>query len=346
MKVYKDLLEPIISVENLFLAWDEFRRGKQNKIDVMKFEWRLEENIFDLHRELKSDRYKHGAYRAFYIQDPKQRLVHKATVRDRILHHAISNILNPIFEPTFIANSFSCRGGKGTHKGVKVLARILRKVSRNHTSPCFALKCDVFKFFASVDHAVLNRILEKRIGDKAALELVGKVIGSFNTKGTSGKGLPIGNLTSQLSANIYMNELDQFLKHELKVKNYVRYTDDFIIVGNDVQYLKDLLPKIEQFLEDYLALKVHPRKIITRKFTQGVDFLGYIIFPHHILLRTKTRRRLVRKLSERSDQYAAGKVTAESFNQTWQSYLGVLSHAHSYKLAEKLKSEIKFETSS
>ncbi len=336
MKVYSNLFEQIISAENLFLAWDEFRRGKQAKADVMKFECRLEENIFGLNHELSTSRYRHGPYHAFYITDPKQRLIHKAPVRDRVLHHAIFKILNPVFELAFIANSFSCRIGKGTHKGVVTLAKILRRESRNHTGPCYALKCDILKFFASIDHGILLSILGKRIKDERAMELLGEIISGFNSKNTPGKGLPIGNLTSQLFANIYMNELDQFLKHRLGVKHYVRYTDDFVIVSNDIKYLKELLPKLEKFLADSLKLKLHPGKITIRKYISGVDFLGYVIFPHHIKLRTKTRRRMERKLTERAAQYAAKTIPPKSFNQTWQSYLGVLSHANSHKLAQKL----------
>lgn len=318
MKVYKDLYEQITSTESLFLAWEEFRRGKQSKSDVMKFEWQLEENIFALHRDLQADKYKHGSYRAFYIHDPKQRLIHKATVRDRVLHHAIFKVLNPIFEETFIANSFSCRAGKGTHKGVKTLAKILRRVSKNHTGPCFTLKCDIHKFFASVDHHILLGILEERLDDHRTFALLESIIGSFNSVGQLGKGLPIGNLTSQLFANVYMNEFDQFIKQELKIKNYVRYTDDFIIVSHSANYLEDLVTKIKEFLANSLELELHPNKISTRKYISGIDFLGYVIFPYHIKLRTKTKRRILTKVN----------------NQNLASYLGVCSHANTHKLQQ------------
>jgi retron-type reverse transcriptase len=336
MKLYSDLYNQIVSVDNLFLAWDKFKLGKGSRADVIEFEWRLEENIFTLHRELKSRSYKHGAYHAFYIHDPKQRLIHKAVVRDRIVHHAVFNILNPIFEPTFIANSFSCRVGKGTHKGVVALTKMLRRVSHNHTSSCFALKCDVLKFFASVDQDILLGILSKRIKDRQTIELLREIIYSFSSKGTYHKGLPIGNLTSQLFANIYMNEFDQFMKHQLKVRHYVRYTDDFIVVSDNIEYLKSLLSKIQRFLKTSLALELHPAKLSIRKFTQGVDFLGYVVLPHHTKLRTKTKRRMERKLGKRTDAYANKTITAESLKQTWQSYLGVMSHADCHKLKKSL----------
>lgn len=340
MKVYNDLFDQIASHENLFLAWQEFRRGKQNKSDVIKFEWRLEENIFALHRQLKGGNYRHGPYYGFYIHDPKQRLIHKASVRDRVLHHAVFYVLNPIFEPTFISNSFSCRVGKGTHKGVKALAKILRQVNRNNTGPCFTLKCDISKFFASVNHARLLNILSKCIKDNQTLRLLAEIIGGFSTTGKPGKGLPIGNLTSQLFANVYMNEFDQFVKHQLRVKHYVRYTDDFVIVSHDSDHLCSLLPKIQQFLDADLSLRLHPTKITIRKYGSGIDFLGYVILPHHIRLRTKTKRRIECKLKERRRQYIAGAISKESFNQAWQSYLGVLSHSNSHKLTQKIKDEI------
>lgn len=155
----------------------------------------------------------------------------------------------------------------------------------------------------------------------------------------SRKGIPIGNLTSQLFANVYMNKFDQFIKHELKIKNYVRYTDDFIIVGGNRECLKNILPKIGGFLQDKLALKLHPNKISIRKLHQGIDFLGYIIFSHHRLLRTKTKRRIFKKLQKRAEEYRMGKISGQAFEQSLQSYLGVLSHANSHRLSERLLNE-------
>lgn len=179
MKIYTGLFEKIISLENLFSSFDEFKKDKQNKNDVQKFEWDLERNIVELNRELKYHKYEHGVYTKFRICDPKPRIIHKATVRDRILHHAIFRVLNPIFEPTFISHSFSCQIGKGTHKGVRTLAEILRKVSQNRTRPCFALKCDVKKFFDSVDHSILLEIIKRKVKDGEAIWLIKKIIESF-----------------------------------------------------------------------------------------------------------------------------------------------------------------------
>ena len=182
MKFYTNIFEKIISLENLFLAWDKFKKDKIKKKDVLEFEWKLEENIFKLHRDLKYHRYQHGAYSSFYIQDPKLRKIHKATVRDRVLHHALFRILYPIFESSFIFHSFSCQIGKGTHKGLNALAKILGKVSKNNKIPCFVLKCDIKKFFDSVDHKILFSLVKQKISDREVLDLIWKIISSFNTE--------------------------------------------------------------------------------------------------------------------------------------------------------------------
>lgn len=179
MKIYTDLFNKIISLENLFVSFDEFKKDKQNKKDVLKFEWNLENNIVELNRELKYHKYEHGVYTKFKICDPKPRVIHKATVRDRILHHAIFRILNPIFEPIFISHSFSCQIDKGTHKGVRTLAKMLRRTSQNNTRPCFALKCDIRKFFDSVDHSILLDVMKRKIRDDEAIWLIKKIVESF-----------------------------------------------------------------------------------------------------------------------------------------------------------------------
>ncbi|OGJ55473.1 hypothetical protein A3D88_04415 [Candidatus Peribacteria bacterium RIFCSPHIGHO2_02_FULL_52_16] len=345
MKVHKNIFEQIITPENLFQAWDEFRRGKGSRKDVQAFEWGLEQNILSLCRDLRNRTYKHGEYSAFSICDPKQRRIHKATVRDRILHHAIFKVLNPIFEPTFIAHSFSCREGKGTHKAVDALEVWLRKVSRNNRAPCFALKCDIQQFFASVDHEILLSILSKKIKDPDAMQLLIEVVESFCTPGQEDerpKGIPIGNLTSQLFANVYLNEFDQFMKHGMHVRHYVRYTDDFIIVDSDKSALEKLIPVMQEFLSESMKLKLHPRKITLRKFGQGIDFLGYVVLPHHRMLRTRTKQRMFRKLKVRVVSFKAGSGSESSVECSLQSYLGVLSHADTNRLSEELKNRCWF----
>ncbi len=335
MKIYRNLFNDIISAENLFSAWDKFRNGKRNKKDVRLFEWNLEENIFKLHRELKNKAYKHSNYTSFKISDPKPRNIHKAQVRDRILHHAVFQILNPIFEAGFISASFSCREDYGTHKGVQFLQNTLRKASKNGKVSCFALKCDIKKFFDTIDHNVLFGILKRKIKDTDALWLLREIISSFSSNHSLlgiNKGVPIGNLTSQLFANIYLTELDIFIKQKLKVKYYLRYTDDFIIISESKEYLEKIIPTIVSFLGDELLLKVHEEKTHIRKIGQGTDFLGYVAFNKFKLVRTKTKKRMLKKLKLRIDEYNQGIISKKSLNQSLQSYLGFLSHANTQKI--------------
>lgn len=367
MKIYKNVFEKIINPGNLFKAWEEFKPGKLHKPDVLLFELQLEDNLFQLYRDLKNHTYKHGEYHSFFITDPKLREIHKATVRDRVLHHAIFRVLCPLFEPTFISNSFSCQDDKGNHKGVECLSKIVRKVSKNYTRQCFVMKCDIRKFFNSIDHQILLSIIKRRIKDDNFYWLIEEIVGSFGHEIESGsqldlfglqsefpkihkqhsadinkRGIPIGNLTSQLFANVYMNEFDQFIKHKLRIKYYCRYTDDFVIVSDDWDYLTNLLPTIRTFLENQLRINLHPNKISTRKIHQGIDFLGYLVLPHYQLLRTKTKKRIFKKLEAKVCDHKAGKVDIFTLNQSLNSFLGVLSHANSHRLGQKLKNQFWF----
>lgn len=342
MKKFHKLYSNIASIESLLYAWERFKVGKRKRKDVARFEWDLERNIFDLHSDLIGKAYQHGPYFSFVITDPKQRNIHKATVRDRVVHHAVFEALNSVFEPTFISTSFSCRMGKGTHKGVDAVARMARSVSKNYSGPCFALKCDVRKFFDSIDHGILLNMLSQRIADAETMQLLENIIESYISNQSNlfeRRGLPIGNLTSQLFANVYMNVFDQFMKHELGVKNYARYTDDFIVLSDDENYLQGLLPVIETVLKDRLSLTLHPGKIQLVSLLQGIDFLGYIIRPHHQVTRTRTRRRMIRKLHKKIVKHENGELSADALKQTLASYLGVLSHASAHRLAESLKNE-------
>lgn len=344
MNVYHNLYQECITLERLFQAWEEFSKGKRKKADVALFERYLENNLFKLYGELKNKTYRHGGYKSFYVRDPKLRHIHKALVRDRIVHHLVSKILEDIFDPTFYIHSYSCRKNMGTHKGVTTLVRLTRKVSKNNTSPLFILKCDVKKFFANVDHNVLLNILKTKIKDPDFMWLLTEIIVSFST--TEGPlfpfGMPIGNLTSQLFANIYLDPLDQFMKQDLKVQNYIRYADDFVVLSSDRNYLEKLVAKIISFLEKELRLSLHPNKISIRDYYLGIDFLGYIVFPHYLLPRTKTKRRLLRRIYQTIKKVKKNKLEDEIINQTLNSYLGYLSHANSFKFSQELKNKTWF----
>ncbi|MCX6739930.1 MAG: reverse transcriptase/maturase family protein [Candidatus Parcubacteria bacterium] len=331
--------ENIISLANLLISWKEFKRGKTKNPDVQKFAMFLEDNLFELHQELEQKTYKHSNYTDFYLKDPKLRHIHKAQVRDRVLHHAIYRILYPIFDKSFIYDSYSCRNKKGTHNAVLRLEKFCRKISSNYTKSCYCLKCDVRKYFDTIDHKILFKLIKTTVKDENALWLINEIIFSFYKGGNQGKGLPLGNLTSQLFANIYLNELDKFIKHRLKAKFYLRYTDDFIIVHQNEIYLKRLIPEISEFLKQELKLDLHPQKVTIRKIGQGIDFLGYVALPHYKILRTKTKRRILKKLEFRRQQAVAGEIAGQSFEQVRQSYLGVLSHCYSNKLRQELMHE-------
>jgi len=297
----------------------------------------LEDNLWQLHQELFDKIYQHSPYTPFYITDPKLRHIHKATVKDRVLHQAVFRILYKVFDPSFIFNSYSSRMEKGTHRAVKQLAGYCKTASQNYNQTIFGLKCDVRKFFDSVNQEVLFSLIRKKITDENAVWLIEKIIKSFAK--TESKGLPLGNITSQLFANIYLNELDQFIKHKLKIKYYLRYSDDFIIIHQNKEYLGKLVSPIKDFLKNNLDLELHPQKVIIKKFRQGLDFLGYVALPHYTILRTKTKRRMLKKLMRKRALLLRGLIKQQNYSQTIQSYLGILKHCLGYKLAQRIKND-------
>ena len=312
----------IVSVESLYAAWNEFVRGKRKKPDVMIFSSRLMDNILSLYGDLTAGRYRHGGYESFHITDPKPRHIHKASVRDRLVHHAIYRVVYPFFDKTFIADSYSCRIGKGTHKALDRFRFFARQVSHNNTRTCWALQGDIRKFFASIDQSALMRILDSYIPDKRIVQLLHEVTGSFSV--APNIGLPLGNLTSQLFVNVYMNEFDQFVKHSLRIKYYIRYADDFAILSYDRNLLEAYLPLVREFLRDFLKLTLHPNKVSIRTIASGIDFLGWVHFPHHRVLRTTTKRRMLNR------------IVNHPTNETVQSYLGLLKHGDSYEIQREV----------
>jgi RNA-directed DNA polymerase len=327
--------EEIVSVENLLEAWKEFEKGKKNKKDVQIFSMHLMDNIFSLNSELVNNTYKHEGYQAFKINDPKPRDIHKATVRDRLLHHAIYRKLYPFFDKIFIADSYSCRLNKGTHKSINRFMNFARKVSRNNTKTCWVLKCDIKKFFANIDHEILLDILKEYISDKKIILLLKNIIESFSVKTST--GLPLGNLTSQLFVNIYLNKFDQFAKHKLKAEYYIRYADDFVFLSEDKKWLERKITKIEKFLHEKLKLQLHPNKVSIKTLSSGIDFLGMIVFPKHKVLRTKTKQRMLRKIAKKFEHLSKGLILEEAFNQSLQSYFGMLGHCNGLGIRKRIE---------
>jgi len=312
--------EDIISLENLLEAWKEFLVGKRSRKDVQVFEGSLMNNIFSLHYDLLYHRYLPGSYQSFKINDPKPRHIHKASVCDRLLHHAIYKKLYPFFDRTFISDSYSCRIDKGTHKAINKFKNYFYKVNRNDTRNCWVLKGDIRKFFASIDHFILLSILEEYISDKDIMELLKKVISSFSS-GLENKGLPLGNLTSQLFANVYLNKFDQFVKHKLKIKYYLRYADDFVLMSEDKEFLKRQIPLLQSYLFNNLKLELHPSKLFLKTVSSGLDFLGWIHFSDHRVLRSTTRKRMFRRLKINNNK-----------KSSLDSYLGMIDHGNAYKI--------------
>lgn len=297
----------------------------------MEFQACLIYQTLSLHNDLKNKTYKHGGYHHFRISDPKPRDIHKASVRDRLLHHALYRKLYSFFDRTFIYDSYSCRVGKGTHKAMGTFRSYARKVSRNNTRICWVLKCDIRKFFASIDHEHLFVILQKHIQDRDIVWLLTQVVLSFKARSDLALGLPLGNLTSQLLVNVYMNEFDQWVKHKLRAQYYIRYADDFAILSHDRRELERTLPYMEVFLREKLKLALHPDKVYIKTLASGVDFLGWVHFPDHRVLRTASKKRMLRRLKE-TDTLPGGLASR-------QSYRGMLKHGNANKLEEKFLSD-------
>jgi RNA-directed DNA polymerase len=339
MKITYNLFEKMTSLDHLFQCWEQFRRGKRKRKDIQCFERHLEDNIFQLQHDLLTLQYRHDSYNHFYVTDPKQRHISKASVRDRLVHQIVHNVLADVFDKKFIFHSLSSRLGKGTHIGITQLHKMIRKVSANGTKACYALKMDIKRFFDTIDHQILKNLLRKNITDAKALTIIDAIIDSFqvNNGGLGNVGIPLGNVTSQLFANVYLHELDDFIKQDLRERYYLRYCDDFIILSRYEHHLKHIIATIREFLSTILKLELHPKKVIIRKLDHGIDFVGYMLFSHHILLRTRTKRRMKTRLKEAYECFLNGTIDIVSMDQKLQSYLGILSHADQYTLSQALK---------
>ena len=282
-------------------------------------------NLRGLHHELADGSYQHGGYAYFKVRDPKPRDIHKARVRDRVIHHALYDTLYPYFDRRFIHDSYSCRVNKGTHRALRRFEQFARRASGNNTRTVWTLKLDIRRCFASIDHDILLNMLRRAIHSPETMRVVYTVIHSFNVE-RPGVGIPLGNLTSQLFVNIYLDVFDQFVKGELREPYYIRYADDMVIFSRDRAHLESLITQIRDFLRTELRLELHPQKVSIRTVASGVDFLGWVHFPDHRVLRTSTKRRMLKRTS-----------SAEKNEATVQSYLGLLSHGNSAKLRERVE---------
>lgn len=306
MITYDNLLGKLCSLENLRLALKKARKGKTKKWYVQEFEANLENELIKLKFELETQTYKPKPLKKFVIRDPKTRVIYASVFRDRVVHHAVCNLIEPIFEKIFIHDTYANRKEKGVHTALKRFDKFKRKVSQNgkpvnsardnNMVVGYVLKADVKHYFDNVDHEILLKTLRKKITDEKVLQLIKTILENHDMK-VSGKGMPLGNLTSQFFANVYLSELDYFVKHNLKAKYYIRYVDDFIIFHRSRQELVLYKWLINNFLKQRLKLELHPEKSKIIPLHNGVNFLGFRIFYHYKLPRESNLRNFERKMN-------------------------------------------------
>jgi RNA-directed DNA polymerase len=360
--------EEISLTEEFFMAYYACRKNKRNTLNALRFEKHFEHNLFVLIEQIKTNSYYPGKSIAFIVNKPVTREIFAADFRDRVVHHWLIAKLNPLFEKHFIFDSYACRIGKGTHFGIKRLDAFIKSCSKNYTTDCYVLKLDIQGFFMHINRTILYDKLTDFIEryymeqDKSlVLDLCQKIIFNDPTKNCIIKGnknnwndlprnkslfyspkdcgLPIGNLTSQVFANFYMNTFDHFIKKELDIKYYGRYVDDFIIVHNDKDYLKSLLPTIGQFLQSQLQLSLHPKKIYLQHFSKGVQFLGTLIKPNRIYIANRTKGNFYSAIQKQNAVVQNKKPTRaeqHQFLSSMNSYLGIMKHYKTYRLRKKM----------
>lgn len=344
MKRHGHLWSDVTSFNNLLRAYLKARRGKRSRDEVACFDLNLEKELLQLQLALKEKRYCPGVYRLFAIYERKPRQICAAPFRDRVVHHALMNIVDPLLDRGFIHDSYACRPARGVHKAVDRY----QEWSKRHA---YALKLDVARYFPSIDHVILKQQLRRRIKDLNVLWLLDLIIdrspefasetpvyfpgddllAPFERK----KGLPIGNLTSQFLANLYLNDLDHYIKEDLKVKCYLRYVDDLILLADCKSQLHEWTDAISDRLLE-LRLRLHPKKINVFQVNLGVDVLGYRVFPAFRLLRNDNGHRFGRKLRRFARAYRNGRLDWEDFNPSVQSWIGHAVHADTWGLRKTL----------
>lgn len=327
MKRHGNLFNKIIDMENLRLAYRKSRKGKNWQRTIQEFDKNAEENLLKIRESLVNKTFRTSSYKVKTIHEPKTRQIYILPFSpDRIIQHALMNIIEPIWEKLFIYDSYACRIGKGIHAGSKKTMKLLRKNK-------YCLKCDISKFYPSMKHDILFKIIKRKIKCKDTLWLLQNIIYSIG----GGQNVPIGNYTSQWFGNLYMNELDQIIKHQYKIKHYIRYCDDFIIFHNDKKHLREIAKSVEDFLEKELQLKFSKCSLFP--VSQGIDFLGYRHFRKYILLRKSTAKRVKKRLKRLPQMLAAGRLTLEQVRSSLASTMGWLRWANAHNLFLKLQIE-------
>ena len=346
MKTHKNLYNNLISEENLFLAWKKARKDKTDRWYVKLFERNLINNLNKLQKELENQTYSPQPLKMFILRDPKTRKVGKSNFRDRVVHHAIVNIIEPIFDKTFIHDSYANRKDKGTLAAVKRFDKFKRKVSKNGSIirnnfkdnnyvKGYCLKADIKHYFDTIDHEVLIKIIKKKINDNKLISLIEKILSNHKMRIKS-KGMPLGNLTSQFFANVYLNELDYFIKHKLKIKYYIRYVDDFVILYKSKQQLGVWKDEIDEFLQENLKIELHSQKSRIIPLSKGIDFIGYKIFYYFKLL----RKRNIRKMDNNIKLFFKEDISHKRLIDCYIGWDGYAKCANAYRLRKKLLSKI------
>lgn len=347
MKTYKNLYAKIISFENLILAWQKARKGKTKKFYVLEFEKELFCKLMALHYELKSGEYKPKPLKTFILRDPKTRKISKSEFRDRVVHHAICNILEPIFDKTFIFDSCANRKSKGTLFALRRFDKFIRIVSKNgrikgkfnkNQVKGYCIKADIKHYFPTMNHEILLQIISKKIKEESTIMLIKKIVTNPCLQRDRGipKGMPLGNLTSQFFANLYLNELDYFVKHHLKAKYYIRYVDDFVLLHSSKLQLEKWKNEINNFLEGNLKLELHPDKSKIISLSRGIDFVGFRNLFLFKLLRKRNIRKMLRKIESLKQKEVSYTKLMESF-QGWQAYA---KWANTFKLRRNIVEEM------
>ncbi len=347
METHKDLYKKIISLNNLIWAERKARKGKTTRPYVIEFEKNLLKNLNDLHYELKNQTYRLRPLKTFVLRDPKTRKISKSDFRDRVVHHAIINVLEPIFDKGFIFDSCANRKGKGNLFALKRFNKFTRKVSENgkvipnkfndnNMIRGYCLKADIRHYFQEVNQEVLINIIQRKIKDKQTLWLINQIISNISKDTNSFKGMPLGNLTSQFFANLYLNELDQFVKHQLKAKYYIRYVDDFIILHYSKDQLMAWKNQIGDFLQQELKLFLHPDKSKILHLFKGIDFVGFRNFYYFNLL----RKRNINKMKNKCRKFKLGETDKSTLRESFQGWQAYAKWANTHKLRKCIMNNI------
>ncbi|MBU2496819.1 MAG: reverse transcriptase/maturase family protein [Nanoarchaeota archaeon] len=339
MKTYKNIYKEIYSFENLYLAYKKAKQRKSNKFYVIDFEKSLFKNLVSLHYELKNQTYKPQPFKTFIIRDPKTRKISKSAFRDRIVHHALCNIIEPIFEKIFIFDSYANRKKKGVHKAIQRFDMFKRKVSKNNTRACYILKADIKHYFDEVNHKILIDIINKKIKDEKVIWLIKVILENHKTK-TESKGMPLGNLTSQFFANVYLNELDNFVKRELRARYYIRYVDDIAIFSNSKEEVENVIIEITKFLRNNLDLELHKEKTKIKLIHSGIKMLGYRIYYYHKLLRKSNLRKFKKNFTTKINLLYKEELPYENLLLSIQGWFGYAMWANTYKLRQGIYTNI------